>query len=618
MIYQQAQLIVEKGAEDGDTRFALTNLPITIGRVESADIIINAAFVSRKHARLNQLGNRIVIEDLNSSNGVFVNGERIRHTHTLCNGDKIGLGPQVFLRITWQEETVVVSADYEPDLVASAPPMSQTAPAHPLVPPPALSITIANGATHTEIVTKDEITIGRGADNDVVIPAMVMSRQHLKLIRRGADYLVQFIPTAQNRPLLGKVPIADTQPLYDGDELVIGKNVAEHVVRLRYVSATAVPILPPPTAPAPPPLLTKEEIDSIVSSKNLLLRNLQITQGYYETAQMLGQFLGLRNVNWFAFGTYASKTAGRAIRHESLPRALKSALIRSAGYGDTFLYLNHVLANSDQPTTPENVLGRVLEQISLLLSLGNLMIFGELAWPFVDMINQFGRDRAPDHGRFTQFLDDHFIPGPFEEGGQDWLRDSLATFYEARFEIDNKRQTELIFLGNILLALHEQSRLQPVIEKALGVPFDQFAEGIIPNTQQEMSWFTNKVTNRAVDFSRDMVLRTVTRMMMAYTLPHREMKLGEDVVAPTDLISFPKELLTLENPRCREIIQKYDTGADTLSGSAANNWGRLDDRMRFIIDFFRSYQWDKRLYKPPFTPEQVSSIKAGLFPSGVL
>lgn len=252
MIYQQAQLIVEKGAEDGDTRFALTNLPITIGRVESADIIINAAFVSRKHARLNQLGNRIVIEDLNSSNGVFVNGERIRHTHTLCNGDKIGLGPQVFLRITWQEETVVVSADYEPDLVASAPPMSQTAPAHPLVPPPALSITIANGATHTEIVTKDEITIGRGADNDVVIPAMVMSRQHLKLIRRGADYLVQFIPTAQNRPLLGKVPIADTQPLYDGDELVIGKNVAEHVVRLRYVSATAVPILPPPTAPAPP------------------------------------------------------------------------------------------------------------------------------------------------------------------------------------------------------------------------------------------------------------------------------------------------------------------------------------------------------------------------------
>ncbi|MDA0243981.1 MAG: hypothetical protein OT477_11240 [Chloroflexi bacterium] len=333
---------------------------------------------------------------------------------------------------------------------------------------------------------------------------------------------------------------------------------------------------------------------------------------------MLGQFLGLRNVNWFAFGTYASKTAGRAIRHESLPRALKSALIRSASYGDTFLYLNHVLANSDQPTTPENVLGRVLEQISLLLSLGNLMIFGELAWPFVDMINQFGRDRAPDHGRFTQFLDGHFIPGSFEDGGQDWLRDSLATFYEARFEIDNKRQTELIFLGNILLALHEQSRLQPVIEKALGVPFDQFTEGIIPNTQQEMSWFTSKVTNRAVDFSRDMVLHTVTRMMMAYTLPHREMKLGEDVVAPTDLINFPKELLTLENPRCREIIQKYDTGADTLSGSAANNWGRLDDRMRFIIDFFRSYQWDKRLYKPPFTPEQVTSIKAGLFPSGVL
>ncbi|MBK8431832.1 MAG: hypothetical protein IPL28_11340 [Chloroflexi bacterium] len=56
------------------------------------------------------------------------------------------------------------------------------------------------GQTHTEIVTKDEITIGGEPIMMWCIPAVVMSRQHLKLIG-GADYLVQFIPTAQNRPL---------------------------------------------------------------------------------------------------------------------------------------------------------------------------------------------------------------------------------------------------------------------------------------------------------------------------------------------------------------------------------------------------------------------------------
>jgi hypothetical protein len=365
--------------------------------------------------------------------------------------------------------------------------------------------------------------------------------------------------------------------------------------------------------------LTRGEIDGIVAQKNLLVRNLQITQGYYDVAMLLGKFLSFSNVNWFAFGVYASKTAGRAIRHESLPGPLKSALIRSAGYDNTYVYLSEVLEHhSDQPAHAENVLSKVLGQVSLLLSHGNLLIFGELAWPFVDMIGRYGKTWTPDHQQFTQFLNEHFIPGSFESGGQDWLRESLHTFYSARFETNKKRKAELIFLGNILLALHEQSRLQPVIEKALAAPFDQFAEGLIPETNQEIGWFRSKFSNRAVGFSRQMVLRSITRMFMAYALPQREMKLGEDVVAPTGLINFPPELLMIEHPRCRQIIQHFDSGVNTLSGSAAENWGRLEDRMRFIIDFFRSYQKDKRMFDPPFSISQVAAIKAGYFPGGTL
>ncbi len=619
MIYQQVQLIVEQGPTT-QPAFPITTLPVVMGRVTAVDITIEAPSVSRQHARLSQHETTLVIEDLQSSNGVFVNGVRIKERHSLRNGDKIGLGPNVCLRLEWAEETVLATSETEM-WQTDIPTEPATAEASPTLPPvshPSLMILLANGQTITHTLTVDEVTIGRGAENDIVVPSLVMSRHHLRLVRREQDYLVETVATARNRPLLAGVAVPDGQPLYAGDELVIGPDVQAHVVRLYYESSTAVALLPPPTSPPSPSRLTKADIDRIVAQKNLLVRNLQITQGYHDVAHMLGQFLTFRDVNWFAFGTYASKTAGRAIRHETLPRALKSALVRSAGYDNTYFYLDHVLAQSEQVTTPENVLGRVLEQVSLLLSLGNLLIFGELAWPFVDMVNQFGQDRAPRATQFEAFLDTHFTPGSFAEGGQDWLRDSLCAFYEARFELDNKRRTELIFLGNILLAWHEQSRLQPVIEKALAVPFDLLTEGFVPATNQEMGWFRSNVTNRAVDFSREMVLRTVTRMVMGYTLPHREMKLGQDVVAPTGLINFPQELILLEDLRCRAITQQFDDRENTLAGSGAANWGKLDDRMRFIIDFFRSYQRDTRLFAPPFLAEQVSAIKAGHFPGGEL
>ena len=617
MIYQQVQLIVEKGPTTQPT-FPITTLPVVMGRITAVDITIEAPSVSRQHARLSQHEATLVVEDLQSSNGVFVNGERIKERHILKNGDKIGLGPNVCLRIAWAEETVLASPETWETVIPTEPTTAESLPTPLPASHPSLMISLADGQTLTHTLTADEVTVGRGTENDIVVPSLVMSRQHLRLMRRGQDYLVETVATARNRPVLAEVAVPDGQPLYAGDELVIGPEVLAHVVRLRYDSTTAVATLPPPTSPTPPGRLTKADIDHIVAQKNLLVRNLQITQGYHDVAHMLGHFLTFRDVNWFAFGTYASKTAGRAIRHETLPRALKSALVRSAGYDNTYIYLDHVLAHGEQVTTPENVLGRVLEQVSLLLSLGNLLIFGELAWPFVDMVNQFRQDRAPRQTAFEAFLDGHFTPGSFAEGGQDWLRDSLRAFYEARFEMANKRRTELIFLGNILLALHEQSRLQPVIEKALAVPFDLLTEGLVPATNQEIGWFQNKITNRAVDFSREMVLRTVTRMVMGYTLPHREMRLGQDVVAPTGLVNFPQELILLEDPRCRAMVQEYDDRENTLAGSGAANWGKLDDRMRFIIGFFRSYQRDTRLFAPPFLAEQVSAIKAGHFPGGEL
>jgi pSer/pThr/pTyr-binding forkhead associated (FHA) protein len=64
----------------------------TIGRATGADFILDAPLVSRVHCRLTALpGGELEVQDLDSTNGTFVNGERI-DTARLSPGDRLGVG----------------------------------------------------------------------------------------------------------------------------------------------------------------------------------------------------------------------------------------------------------------------------------------------------------------------------------------------------------------------------------------------------------------------------------------------------------------------------------------------------------------------------------------------
>ena len=63
----------------------------TIGRAKGADLIIDAALISRVHCRLEAGKDGVVVTDLSSTNGTFVNGKRIERA-TLTNGDTLRVG----------------------------------------------------------------------------------------------------------------------------------------------------------------------------------------------------------------------------------------------------------------------------------------------------------------------------------------------------------------------------------------------------------------------------------------------------------------------------------------------------------------------------------------------
>jgi pSer/pThr/pTyr-binding forkhead associated (FHA) protein len=65
---------------------------ILAGRLPECDVMIDDGLVSRMHARISVREDSVVVEDLHSTNGVYVNGIRITHSALLREGDRLLLG----------------------------------------------------------------------------------------------------------------------------------------------------------------------------------------------------------------------------------------------------------------------------------------------------------------------------------------------------------------------------------------------------------------------------------------------------------------------------------------------------------------------------------------------
>lgn len=68
-----------------------TGVPRTIGRGPRADFVVDAALLSRVHCRVVATDTEFRVEDLNSTNGTFVNGRRVSQS-ALRDGDRLTLG----------------------------------------------------------------------------------------------------------------------------------------------------------------------------------------------------------------------------------------------------------------------------------------------------------------------------------------------------------------------------------------------------------------------------------------------------------------------------------------------------------------------------------------------
>ncbi|NRF67162.1 GGDEF domain-containing protein [Aquincola sp. S2] len=102
-------LIVYSGAETGK-RYVLDGRATTIGRLADMGVFIDHPSVSRRHAELELAGDVMMIRDLGSANGTWVNDIRLPAPQALKDGDLIRLG-KVFLKYYEQENLDVLLHD---------------------------------------------------------------------------------------------------------------------------------------------------------------------------------------------------------------------------------------------------------------------------------------------------------------------------------------------------------------------------------------------------------------------------------------------------------------------------------------------------------------------------
>jgi pSer/pThr/pTyr-binding forkhead associated (FHA) protein len=185
-----AHLIMRRGPTPGAI-YELHADTVSIGRGNRNDIIIRDGEVSREHCRLTKASDEYEVQDLDSSNGTFVGGQRVHGKWLLQSGMVIELGDSVTLEYRNMGEIAATSTD--PTLVRAPTAAEEAMLQTNRLPAPKYGLIARQGPDKDRIypLNKPVITIGRDLSSDIVIQDPEVSRHHARLSQTKQSYVVE-------------------------------------------------------------------------------------------------------------------------------------------------------------------------------------------------------------------------------------------------------------------------------------------------------------------------------------------------------------------------------------------------------------------------------------------
>lgn len=360
-------------------------------------------------------------------------------------------------------------------------------------------------------------------------------------------------------------------------------------------------------------LTTPEAVQAVIDNPDPVIRNLQITQSYHELNLAVDRHLADANVSWCAFATWASKQAGQFIRNEEVPPKLRRFLQLDVSDSQPW-YASLTLYNLLRSGPILRYLRLTVEDVGFHLGEGNHLVYTKLAPLFARFLVLIREQSQPHPEPFDAFLT---ILERDPDTGEE-LQRAFTHLYAALFDTDAKRKAERIFMCNILIGLHEQTRLQEAIESAVTAPITRKLDALEQRPWLPGISLVKRVFASAIRDFEDEWQRLVTELFLSLALPDTRLDLSEDLPPLPNGDIYPPDLQTIVQPEANALIAELDYTPHTSFGSGARDWTSLSDRMNYVVDFFRSRQQETALRDDPFTPEQVQLIRASRLPDGPL
>lgn len=179
-----------------------------VGRDPACALVLPSAGVSRRHAQLELSGGRLLAKDLGSSNGTFVNGERIQE-QALRAGDEVKFDVEPFR----------VEGPADADLTSIRPAVGS--PTRTIELPTArLEVVSGMDATSFELA-KEKYLVGRSVACDIRLPVDSVSARHAELTRAGSNWRLTDLQST-NGTFVNRARV-ETADLKTGDAVRFGE-----------------------------------------------------------------------------------------------------------------------------------------------------------------------------------------------------------------------------------------------------------------------------------------------------------------------------------------------------------------------------------------------------------
>lgn len=215
---EYGKLILSK--PDGARQEFILNKPlVTLGRATTNDIVLVEGRVSRNHAQVSCADDGITLADLNSSNGVMVNGQRVKEAK-IAAGDSFQIGGFSLQYLPSAEDV-----HEEATMINSESELEQTL--HQMTVPISLNETSlprlvvhAPDKTWEILLVDDSYSIGRTTGNDLILDYQKISRNHAAVERKGRDFILRDLNSTNGTRVDGDR--IEQHRLQNGDTFQIG------------------------------------------------------------------------------------------------------------------------------------------------------------------------------------------------------------------------------------------------------------------------------------------------------------------------------------------------------------------------------------------------------------